>query len=71
MDDYLSKPLRSVDLRDTISRVVKSGCIGYGAAKVGYRPMFSTPLEKDTDNEIPIDPETMLPDFGYSGRAGR
>ena len=52
----ISKPL--FGLRAMVYRVVKSACLGYGAAKIGYSPMFETPLEKDTDNELPVDPET-------------
>ena len=52
INDIISKS--NFGLRDTISRIVKASCLGYGAAMVGYLPMFETPLKKDTDDEIPV-----------------
>jgi hypothetical protein len=52
INDIISK--KPFGWRDTITRVVKSGCLGYGVAMVGYSPTFETPLEKDTDDEVPV-----------------
>lgn len=61
LNSILESPM--FGLRDTISRVVKSGCLGYGVAMTGYYPSFETAPEKDTDNEdIPIGPDGV-PDF--------
>ena len=52
INDIVSRP--HFGFRDTISRLVKAGCLGYGAVMVGYMPTFSTPLEKDTDDNVPV-----------------
>ena len=61
LNEILGSPM--FRLRDTISRVVKSGCLGYGAAMVGYRPVYETALGPDSDDEdIKLGPDGM-PDF--------
>ncbi len=52
MTDIITKP--NFGLRDTISRIVKGGCLGYGIGSAGYTAMFETALEKDTDDEVPV-----------------
>lgn len=59
LNEIISGPM--FRLRDTISRVVMSGCQGYGAAMVGYRPIYATALPKDSDDEdIAIGPDGSL-----------
>ena len=41
-------------LRDMISRTLKAEALGYGVVMTGYSPQFGTPLEKDTDNIVPV-----------------
>ncbi|MCJ7823504.1 MAG: hypothetical protein MUP44_01245, partial [Anaerolineales bacterium] len=52
VNDIIKQP--NFGQRDMISRVVKSGCLAYGSAMVGYTPTFETPLDKDTDDEMPV-----------------
>jgi len=58
INDIIKKP--EFGLRDMISRVLKAEAMGYGAAMVGYKPMFETPLEKDTDDDVPVLPDGSL-----------
>ena len=59
LNEIASSPM--MNLADTITRVVKSGCLAYGAIMVGYAPTFGTSPEKDTDtDEIPISPEGVM-----------
>ena len=63
LNDIISRP--HFGLRDTISRLVKSGCLAYGAAMVGYLPTFETTPEKDTDDNVPVLEDGSLDTDGF------
>ena len=50
LNEIIGAPL--FGLRKTISRVVKSGAIAYGALKIGYRPIFETPYQDDPADQM-------------------
>ena len=48
----ISQPM--FGLQPTMTRLIKSGDVAYGALKVGYRPQFETDPEPDGEQVIPI-----------------
>jgi hypothetical protein len=64
LNNILHAPLFGIN--KTISRLVKSGALGYGALKVGYRPKFETEYRDDpAEQEVKITPDGI--DFVGSG----
>ena len=58
----LSQP--SFGLQHTIRRLIKGGLLSMGVIKVGYRADFDdTPPPKEYKQQVPVDPQTGMPDF--------
>ena len=52
LNDIVSAPMQHI--QQTSGLLTKSGVLGWGCLKAGYRPVFETALEPDGDQVIPI-----------------
>ena len=57
-NDIISQPL--FGLTEMIDRADQAAILGYGAAAVGYRPMFETAPKTEGEQMIPVGPDGQL-----------